>query len=144
MRQAEPLKEIQGLERTVQAIMKQIYDCTLFLRSYGESGFVGKYLVAKSNRDVVHLCLIVRTLQNSFTVKTDNAIQQFVDAFNNLKRCFHDRLNLDSWKIARTLKGGVLQLVAITDRLKVIGKLNMSIMLLFQFSILEAQPKMSS
>ena len=45
MRQAEPLKEIQGLERTVQAIMKQIYDCTLFLRSYGEKGFVGKYLV---------------------------------------------------------------------------------------------------
>ena len=45
MRQAEPLKEIQGLERTVQAIMKQIYDCTLFLRSYGETGFVGKYRV---------------------------------------------------------------------------------------------------
>ena len=44
MRQAEPLKEIQGLERTVQAIMKQIYDCTLFLRSDGETGFVGKYI----------------------------------------------------------------------------------------------------
>ena len=45
VRQAEPLKEIQGLERTVQAIMKQIYDCTLFLQSYRETGFVGKYLV---------------------------------------------------------------------------------------------------
>jgi hypothetical protein len=45
MRQAEPLKEIQGLERTVKAIMKQIYDCALFLRSYGEEGFVGKYLI---------------------------------------------------------------------------------------------------
>ena len=67
-----------------------------------------------------------------------------MDAFNNLKQCVRDRLNLDNWKIARTLKGGVLQLVAITDRLKVIGKLNMSIMLLFQFSILEAQLKMSS
>jgi hypothetical protein len=41
MKQAEPLKEIQGLEKTVQSIMKQIYDCTLFLRSYGERGFVG-------------------------------------------------------------------------------------------------------
>jgi hypothetical protein len=42
MREAEPLKEIQGLEKTVQAMMKQIYDCTLFLRSYGERGFVGE------------------------------------------------------------------------------------------------------
>jgi hypothetical protein len=42
MKQADPLKEIQGLEKTVQSIMKQIYDCTLFLRSYGERGFVGR------------------------------------------------------------------------------------------------------
>jgi hypothetical protein len=41
MKQAEPLKAIKGLEKTVQAIMKQIYDCTLFLRSYGDRGFVG-------------------------------------------------------------------------------------------------------
>jgi hypothetical protein len=41
MKQAEPLKEILGLEKTVQAIMKQIYDCSLFLRSYGKRGFVG-------------------------------------------------------------------------------------------------------
>jgi hypothetical protein len=38
MKQPEPLKEIQGLEKTVQAIMKQIYDCALFLRSYGPGG----------------------------------------------------------------------------------------------------------
>jgi hypothetical protein len=44
MKQAEPLNEIQGLEKTVQAIMKQIYDCVLFLRSYGERGFIGGYL----------------------------------------------------------------------------------------------------
>jgi len=43
MRQAEPLKEIEGLEKTVQAIMKQIYDCTLFLRSCEERGFLGEY-----------------------------------------------------------------------------------------------------
>jgi hypothetical protein len=42
MEQAEPLKEIQGVEKTVQSIMKQIYDCVLFLRSYGEGGFVGR------------------------------------------------------------------------------------------------------
>jgi hypothetical protein len=41
MKQADPSKEIKGLEKTVQAIMKQIYDCTLFLRSYGDRGVVG-------------------------------------------------------------------------------------------------------
>jgi hypothetical protein len=42
MKLAEPLKEIKGVEKTVQAIMKQIYDCTLFLRGYGERGFFGE------------------------------------------------------------------------------------------------------
>jgi hypothetical protein len=42
MRQAQPLKAIEGLEQTVQATMKQIYDCTLFLRSYGERSFISK------------------------------------------------------------------------------------------------------
>ena len=44
MQHAEPLKEIQGLEKTVQATMKQIYDCALFVQSYGEDGFMGEYL----------------------------------------------------------------------------------------------------
>jgi hypothetical protein len=30
-----------ALEKTVQSIMKQIYDCSLFLRSYGAQVFVG-------------------------------------------------------------------------------------------------------
>ena len=41
MKQADLPKEIEGLEKTVKAIMKQIYDCTLFLRSYGNQGVVG-------------------------------------------------------------------------------------------------------
>ena len=41
MKQADPPKEIKGLEKTVQAIMKQIYDCTLFLRRYEDQGVVG-------------------------------------------------------------------------------------------------------
>jgi hypothetical protein len=33
-------------------------------------------------------------------------------AFTNLKQCFHERLNVDSWKIAcTTMKEGVLRLV---------------------------------
>lgn len=44
MKQADPLKEIEGLERTVQSIMKLIYDCALFLRGYGEQGFISTCL----------------------------------------------------------------------------------------------------
>jgi len=44
MKQAEPLKEIQGLEKTTQAIMKQVYECTLFLRDYESRNFGGEYL----------------------------------------------------------------------------------------------------
>ena len=55
-------------------------------------------------------------------MKTDDAVQQFVDAFTMLKQCFRDRLNLDSWKIACTLKDGVLRLITTTDRIKEIGK----------------------
>jgi hypothetical protein len=41
MRQAQPLEEIQGLK------MNQIYDCTLFLQSYGKKGFAGKYHICR-------------------------------------------------------------------------------------------------
>ena len=68
------------------------------------------------------LIFLVRTLQNSFTVKTDDAVQKFADAFATLKQCFRDRLNLDSWKIACTMKDGVLRLITTTDRIKEIGK----------------------
>ena len=63
-------------------------------------------------------------------VKTDDAVQKFVDAFTMLKQCFRDRLNLDSWKIACTLKDGVLRLITTTDRIKEIGKCSVKAMFL--------------
>lgn len=66
--------------------------------------------------------LLARTLQDTFTVKTDDAIQQFINTFIDLKQRFRDRRDLDSWKIASTVKDGVVQLVAMTDRLKEIGE----------------------
>ena len=42
MKQADWFDSISGFEKTVQAIIKQIYDCVLFLRSYGDRGFMGK------------------------------------------------------------------------------------------------------
>jgi hypothetical protein len=124
--------------------MKQIYHCTLFLRSYGEKGFVGKCLVNNIGMHFTDVFLIlVRTLRHSFTVKTDDAIQKFTDAFTNLKQCFHQRLDVDSWKIACTMKEGVLRLVATTDQLKEIGKIRITVVLLHLSLMPEAQLKMS-
>ncbi|KAF8591398.1 WD40 repeat-like protein [Ramaria rubella] len=96
---AEIAKRIQGVEKTVQAIMKQIYDCVLFLRSYGERGFTG------------------RTLQHGFTAKTDDSIQQFVNAFADLKTRFRERIDIDTWKVACNMGDGIIQLVTKAYRL---------------------------
>lgn len=61
---------------------------------------------------------------------TDKAIQQFTDAFAELRTRFRDRLNLDSWKVASVVKDGVVHLVATTERLKEIGERDAYIMLL--------------
>ncbi|KAF8586931.1 WD40 repeat-like protein [Ramaria rubella] len=103
---AEIPERIQGVEKTVQAIMKQIYDCALFLRRYGEEGFKG------------------RTLNNALTTKTDDSIQQFMDAFTDLRTRFRERIDLDKWKVARTMKDGVLRLVTKTDQLIDIAERN--------------------
>ena len=52
MKQADPLKDISGLERTVESIMKQLYECALFLRSYGEGGFIGIDSLRDSERSI--------------------------------------------------------------------------------------------
>ena len=83
------------------------------------------------------LIFLVRTLQNSFTVKTVDAVQKFADAFATLKQCFRDRLNLDIWKIACTMKDGVLRLITTTDRIKEIGKLSNEDIILSQSSYVE-------
>jgi hypothetical protein len=74
--------------------------------------------------------LLARTLQDALTVQTDDSIQQFIIAFNDLKQRFRDRRDLDNWKIASTMKDGVVQLVATTDRLKEIGEFFIYITLL--------------
>jgi hypothetical protein len=66
----------------------------------------------------------VRTLQDTFTVKTDDAIEQFTKAFIELKTRLRDRMDVDSWKIASTMKDGILQLVTQTDRLGKFGELS--------------------
>jgi hypothetical protein len=61
-------------------------------------------------------------------MKTDDAIQQFTQAFSELKARFRERMDVESWKIACTMKDGVIQLVSKTDRLKELGKLGIDIL----------------
>ena len=65
---------------------------------------------------------IGRVARDTFTVSTDDAIQQFVDAFVDLKTRLRERMDLQSWKIAVTTKDGVLQLSEYVKRLKDIGE----------------------
>jgi hypothetical protein len=78
---------------------------------------------------VTNACsLLVRTLRDTFTVKTDDSIQQLTQAFAELKARFHEHMDLDSWKIASTMKEGVVQLVSKVDRLKEVGEFGIDIM----------------
>jgi hypothetical protein len=77
---------------------------------------------------VTNACsLLVRTLRDTFTVKTDDSIEQFTQAFAELKARFRERMDLDSWKIASTMKDGVVQLVTKIERLKEVGEFGMDI-----------------
>ena len=64
-----------------------------------------------------------RVARDTFTVSTDDAIQQFTDAFVDLKTRLRERMDLQSWKIACTMKDGVLELSEYAKRLKDIGEL---------------------
>jgi hypothetical protein len=89
---------------------------------------VGVLRAGVVTRHVTHCYrLSVRTIRDNSTVKTDNAIQQFTQAFNELKARFRERMDVESWKIACTMKDGVIQLVSKTDRLKELGEFSTDI-----------------
>jgi hypothetical protein len=71
--------------------------------------------------------LLVRTLRDTFTVKTDHSIEQFARAFAELRTRFHERMDLDSWKIANSMREGAVQLVTKIERLKEAGEFGMDI-----------------
>jgi hypothetical protein len=41
MKEIEPLPKIRNLQDTVSAMMKQIYECALFIQAYGERSLTG-------------------------------------------------------------------------------------------------------
>ena len=66
--------------------------------------------------------ILGRVARDTFTVSTDDAIQQFIDAFSEMKTRLRERMDLHSWKMACTMNDGILQLSDYTKRLKEIGK----------------------
>ena len=64
----------------------------------------------------------VRTLRDTFTVNTDDSLEEFTKAFTELKVRFRERVDLESWKIACTMKDGVIRLATRVDRLTEIGE----------------------
>ena len=60
--------------------------------------------------------LQVRAIENALTVETHDAIQNFIDAFVLLKTRFHERVDIESWKVAFETKNGIFQLVDLAQR----------------------------
>jgi hypothetical protein len=44
VKEADPIPKIKSLDDTVSAMMRQLYECALFLQKYGESRVLGNYL----------------------------------------------------------------------------------------------------
>lgn len=61
-------------------------------------------------------------LQGSLSTETDDALQQFINTFNTLKAHFHGRVNVDIWKVARSIQDGMVHFASSNDRLVAIGK----------------------
>ena len=75
------------------------------------------YLTCKSS------AILGRVARDTFTVSTDDAIQQFTDAFSEMKTRLRERMDLHSWKIACMMNNGVLQLSDYAKHLKDIGEI---------------------
>ena len=61
------------------------------------------------------------------TVETHDAIQKFINAFVLLKTRFHERVDIESWKVAFETKNGIFQLVDFAQRLDSSSKLRAEI-----------------
>ncbi|KAG5641670.1 hypothetical protein DXG03_004519 [Asterophora parasitica] len=80
MEEAEPLKKMQGLETTIQAIMSQLYDCALHLKDYEQKGF------------------FVKVAGGALSTAADDTLTGFVDSFTAIKLKLHQRVSVENWK----------------------------------------------
>ncbi|KAK7033585.1 hypothetical protein VNI00_012822 [Paramarasmius palmivorus] len=66
----------------VSAMLKQIYDCSNFIREYGGAGFIR------------------RSAKGTFS-NVDDTIKEFTESFKMLRQRFNERSTLSTWKIIR-------------------------------------------
>ncbi|KAJ7584026.1 hypothetical protein C8J56DRAFT_952444 [Mycena floridula] len=91
LQEAQPVIE-KSMLPTISAMMKQIYDCAIFVREYSGKGFLG------------------RTLAYSTSLNTETAITSFTSSFQSLKQQFAERSGLETWKLVHAVQDGVVQL----------------------------------
>ncbi|KAH7918511.1 hypothetical protein BV22DRAFT_1100410 [Leucogyrophana mollusca] len=84
----------------VSDMMKQIYECALFVREYCGKGF------AK------------RALRDSMSTSTDSAIDQYNTAFKELKEQFRSRSELVALRIFKDIRQGIVELSTLSQDIK--------------------------
>ncbi|KAH7920285.1 hypothetical protein BV22DRAFT_813037 [Leucogyrophana mollusca] len=99
LQDAEPVIE-QCQVHIVSEMMKQIYDCALFVREYCGKGF------AK------------RALRDSMSSSTDSAIEQYNAAFKELKEQFKSRSELIALRIFKDIRQGIVELSSLSQGIK--------------------------
>ncbi|KAH7918773.1 hypothetical protein BV22DRAFT_898290 [Leucogyrophana mollusca] len=99
LQDAEPVVE-QCQVRIVSEMMKQIYDCALFVREYCGKGF------AK------------RALRDSISASTDSAIEQYNAAFKELKEQFISRSELVALRVFKDIRQGIVELSGLSQGIK--------------------------
>ncbi|KIM78135.1 hypothetical protein PILCRDRAFT_824851 [Piloderma croceum F 1598] len=111
----KPLPKIRILQDTVSAMMKQIYECAVFVHTYGERS------------------LIVRVIHDNLTSAEDDSIQRFTQEFNRLRSSFSDSTNIQTWIVVHNVENNVAQLTSTLETLKDLGERIYSLNLLIPF-----------
>ncbi|KAG5640181.1 hypothetical protein DXG03_000698, partial [Asterophora parasitica] len=89
MEEAEPLKKVRGLEKTMQAIMSRLYDCIQHLKAYEEKGFLAKVAGGAS---------------------ADDTLSGFAVSFTDLKLKLHQRVSVENWKVSSSISDDIARL----------------------------------
>ncbi|KAF9467973.1 hypothetical protein BDZ94DRAFT_921432 [Collybia nuda] len=84
----------------VDDMMKQIYDCSLFVREYAGRGF------------------IKRALQDNLNSSCDRIVSQYIDTLRALKEQFMSRSSIGTFNVCHDIKFGVHRLRDVLDDIK--------------------------
>ncbi|ESK89390.1 hypothetical protein Moror_16233 [Moniliophthora roreri MCA 2997] len=91
----------------VSAMLKQIYDCSNFIREYGGAGFIR------------------RSAKGTFS-NVNDIIKEFTDSFKTLRQRFNERSTLTTWKIIRKNAlqlGSLVEAMSSTDQSRLLDNL---------------------